>query len=166
MRRIATPSGPVAVRVATLDDIDTLVAMRMALLREHADSPIHGRLRGDVELRARVLFAEQLTQPDEACLVADREGAVIGVLRVSESRGSPLLLPSRYGYLASAYVRPDARGEGVLRLLVDHALAWCRARGLVEVRLHADATNDGAAAAWEALGFTVAEHLRHRVLTD
>ncbi|MBI3790160.1 MAG: GNAT family N-acetyltransferase [Gemmatimonadetes bacterium] len=166
MRRITTDEGPVTVRAATPADVDALVVLRVALLREHPASPIYGRLRRDVEERARALFAQQLEADDEACLIAERGGAPIGCLRVSDTRGSPLLLPARYGYLASAYVVPEARRQGVLRMLVAHALAWCRARGLVEVRLHADATSDDAARAWEALGFTVAEHLRHRVLTE
>ena len=166
MRRLATASGPVSVRVAQVADLETLVRLRLALLREHADSPIYGRLRGDVEERARLLFAQQLGDAEAACLIAERDDVAVGCLRVSESRGSPLLLPARYGYVASAYVLPEARGEGVLRMLVEHALAWCRARGLVEVRLHSDATNGVAAAAWEALGFTVVEHLRHRVLAE
>ena len=166
MRRVATDLGPVTVRVAVTADLQELVAMRVALLREHAGSPIYGRLRRDVDARALLLFTEQLKAADESCLVAERVGQLIGCLRVVESRGSPLLLPARYGYLSSAYVRPEARHEGVLRLLVEHALAWCRSRGLVEVRLHADAGNAQAAAAWEALGFTVAEHLRHRILPE
>lgn len=164
LRRLTTGAGAVTVRAAQSADLETLVRLRLALLHEHATSPIYGRLRGDVEARARLLFAQQLGESDEACLLAERDGRAVGCLRVSESRGSPLLLPSRYGYLASAYVVPEARGEGVLRVLVDHALAWCRSRGLVEVRLHADATNSVAAAAWEALGFSVVEQLRHRLL--
>ena len=166
MRAAHTDRGDITVRVATTDDIDALVRMRAALIREHAGSPIYGRPRQDLEVRARTLFAEQLADGAQACFVAERDGAPVGCVRVRESRSSPLLLPSRYGYLSSAYVLPEERREGVLKILVEHALAWCRARGLVEVRLHVDAQNDGAAQAWDALGFTVAEHLRHRVLTD
>ncbi len=154
----------VTVRLAVADDLETLVTMRLALLREHAGSPIYGRLRRDAEARARVLFASQIDTPGEGCFVAEQDGKPVGCLRVAESRGSPLLLPARYGYLASAYVVPVARRSGVLRLLVDEGIAWCRKRGLVEVRLHADAINATAGAAREAHGFTVVERLRHRVL--
>ncbi len=162
----AAAAHPVSVRVAQVADLETLVRLRLALLREHADSPLYGRIRRDAEERARLLFAQQLGDPESVCLLAEQDDTPVGCLRVSETRGSPLLLPARYGYMASAYVVPAARGAGVLRQLVDHGLAWCRARGLVEVRLHADATNGVAAAAWEALGFTVVEHLRHRVLAE
>lgn len=164
-RRVTTARGPVTVRVATAADIDTLVRLRVALIREHEGSAMYGRPRQDLEARAHALFAEQLVASDQSCFAAERDGAIIGCIRVRESRSSPLLLPARYGYLSSAYVLPGERREGVLHILVEHALAWCRARGLVEVRLHVDATNDGAAAAWSALGFTIAERLCHRVLT-
>ena len=164
-RGAATPSGPLTVRLATVADVDTLVRLRIALLREHAGSPVYGRLRADVEPRARSLFARQLAGLDEACFLAERDGEAIGCIRIVESAGSVLLLPARYGYLSSAYVVPGERREGVLRLLTAHAVSWCQARGLVEVRLHADAANTGAAHAWDALGFEVVEHLRHKLLT-
>lgn len=166
VRGLDTTAGAVTVRVAQAADLETLVRLRVALLREHAGSPIYGRLRRDVEDRARLLFAHQIGDADEACLIAERDDVAIGCLRVSETRGSPLLLPARHGYVASAYVVPEARSEGVLRTLVEHAVSWCRARGLVEVRLHSDATNAVAAAAWEALGFAVVEQLRRRVLAE
>jgi ribosomal protein S18 acetylase RimI-like enzyme len=161
----AAPPAPIVVRLATAADLDTLVRLRVALLREHAGSPMYGRLRTDIDARARALFAHQLAGPDEACFLAERGGRAIGCIRIVESAGSVLLLPARYGYLSSAYVVPDERRAGVLRLLTTHAISWCTARGLAEVRLHADAANAGAAGAWEALGFPIVEHLRHKVLT-
>jgi ribosomal protein S18 acetylase RimI-like enzyme len=79
-----------------------------------------------------------------------------------ESRGSPLLDPQRYGYVASVYVVPEARRAGVLRTLLAAAERWCAARGLDEMRLHTASDNDVGNAAWDALGFDVVEHLRIR----
>jgi ribosomal protein S18 acetylase RimI-like enzyme len=83
-----------------------------------------------------------------------------------EGRGSPLLDPPRYGYVASVYVLPEARRGGVLRRLLDAAVAWSRARGLDELRLHAAADSVTANAAWRAMGFAVAEHLFVRRLPE
>jgi aminoglycoside 6'-N-acetyltransferase I len=58
------------------------------------------------------------------------------------------------------YVIPAARRRGVLRALLAAAAAWCKSRGLTEMRLHNPADSDVANAAWEALGFTIVEHLR------
>lgn len=156
----------IRVRVARTEDLDTVVALRLALLREHPEHPVYGRLRPDAERRARRLFAAQLASVSESTFLAEPEqGAVVGIVRCIESVGSPLLFPERYCYLSSAYVLPASRRSGVLRALVTQAFAWCRNRGLGEIRLHNVPDNPSAIAAWDALGFSVVEQLRVRSLT-
>jgi GNAT superfamily N-acetyltransferase len=154
----------VRVREATLRDLDAVVALRLALLREHPDHPIYGRLRSDVDARARGLFASQLRSTIEAIFLAELQGEVVGVLRCVESTGSPLLDPERYAYVSSTYVRPDSRRRGVLRALLRAADRWARARGLDQMRLHNVAGSAAAEGAWSALGFDVVEHVRVRNL--
>jgi ribosomal protein S18 acetylase RimI-like enzyme len=157
------PSTACTVRRATIDDLETVLAFRLALLREHAGNVVYGRLRRDAPERARRLFAAQLEAIDEVTFLAERDGCgAVGVLRCMESRGSPLLDPARYGYVASVYVVPQARRGGVLRALLDAAVRWCDQRGLDEMRLHSAVDNAAGNAAWEALGFRIAEHLRTR----
>ena len=139
------------------------MALRLALLREHPNHPIYGRLRPDVSDRARELFATQLRSTMETIFLAERKDEdVIGVLRCVESIGSPLLDPARYAYVSSVYVRPDARRRGALRALIGTAERWARARGLDQMRLHNVAGSDAAEAAWSALGFAVVEQVRVR----
>ena len=157
----------VAIRTATAADLDVVVRLRLALLREHAGNPVYGRLRADAPERARRLFAAQLASTREVTFLAERtsgrrDDRIVGILRCIDSVGSPLLDPERYGYVASVYVVPAARREGVLHQLLDAAVAWCEPRGLDELRLHSAADNDTGNAAWAALGFAVAEHLRVR----
>jgi ribosomal protein S18 acetylase RimI-like enzyme len=155
-------SGTLTVRRATLDDLDHVVAMRLALLRENAHNPLYGRLRHDAAKRARTIFANQLRNEDELTLLAELEGEVAGILRCMVGEGSPLLHPARYGYLASAYVMPTARRRGILRALLREAEAWCRTHGLTELRLHNAFDSNAASATWEALGFQAVEVLRLR----
>jgi ribosomal protein S18 acetylase RimI-like enzyme len=152
------------VRSATPRDLDSVVALRLALLREHPDHPIYGRLRTEVDRRARDLFAAQLRARTETILLAELAGEVVGILRCVESIGSPLLDPARYAYVSSVYVRPEARRRGVLRALVNEAERWSRARGLDQMRLHNVAGSVDAERAWEALGFSVVEQVRLRSL--
>ena len=152
------------VRSATTRDLAAVMELRLALLREHPDHPIYGRLRTDVTPRARDLFAAQLRAEGECIFLAESEGRVVGILRCVESNGSPLLDPARYAYLSSAYVRPEARRQGVLRALLSAAEAWSRDRGLDQMRLHNVAGSTSADCAWSALGFEIVEHVRLRVL--
>lgn len=161
----ARPAPPATVRRATPADLEVVLAMRLALLREHAGNAVYGRLRADAPERARRLFAEQLASPHDATwLAVDAAGTALGILRCMEGRGSPLLDPARHGYVASVYVVPAARRTGLLRALLAAAEAWTRERGLDELRLHAAADNATATAAWQAMGFAVAEHLLVRRL--
>jgi GNAT superfamily N-acetyltransferase len=156
----------VTVREAVSRDLESVIALRLALLREHPDHAIYGRLRPDVSDRARELFANQLRSTMESIFLAERGGAVVGVLRCVESVGSPLLEPARYAYVSSVYVRPEARRCGVLRALLRAAERWARARGLDQMRLHNVAGSTAAEGAWSALGFAVVEQVRVRNLNQ
>jgi GNAT superfamily N-acetyltransferase len=169
--RLAERASPAAhtsavprVRPATPRDLDAVVALRIALLREHPDHPIYGRLRTEVDRRARELFAAQLRARTETIFLAELAGEVVGIVRCVESIGSPLLEPARYAYVSSAYVRPDVRRRGVLRALMSEVERWCRARGLDQMRLHNVAGSEAAERAWHALGFTIVEQVRLRTI--
>jgi ribosomal protein S18 acetylase RimI-like enzyme len=162
--RIPHAASRISVRQATAKDLPSILALRLALLREHSHNAIYGRLRPDAEPRAAKLFAAQLQSPNEVIFLAELGGEAVGVLRCIHSAGSPLLDPPQYAYISSVYVVPRAREQGVLRSLLAAADDWCVDRGLDEMRLHNAADNPLANAAWEALGFEVAEHLRVRPL--
>ena len=161
---VTTADAPVAIRVreASVRDLDAVMELRLALLREHPDHPIYGRLRADVSPRARELFTTQLRSQTETIFLAERDGVVAGILRCVESMGSPLLEPARYAYVSSVFVRPEARRRGVLRALIKAAERWANARGLDQMRLHNVAGSPSAEGAWSALGFQVVEQVRVR----
>lgn len=162
-------AGNLEVRAALPADLDIAIALRIALLEEHASNPVYGRLRPDAAHRARRLFAMQLASPNEVTFLAhldtDAGRVAIGILRCIETTGSPLLFPEKYGYVSSVFVRPEHRREGVLRALLAEGEAWCRSRGLSEMRLHNVSDYAAAGLAWQALGFEVVEQLRLRPLT-
>lgn len=160
-----TERTPITVRAATIDDLDIVVELRLALLRENGEHPVYGRLRRDVRDRAISLFATQLEHPSETIFLAERGGETMGILRCVESTGSPLLIPVRYCYISSVYVRPSVRRSGVLRALFARATEWCTERGLDEMRLH-NVPDTTASRAWSALGFDVVEEVRMRRVTN
>jgi ribosomal protein S18 acetylase RimI-like enzyme len=168
MAERASPAASTAaaprVRPATPRDLEAVVALRIALLREHPDHPIYGRLRPEIDRRARELFAAQLRARTETIFLAELAGEVVGIIRCVESIGSPLLEPTRYAYISSAYVRPDVRRRGVLRALMSEVERWCRSRGLDQMRLHNVAGSEAAERAWNALGFAIVEQVRLRTI--
>lgn len=157
-------SADLSVRVATPDDLDAIVELRMALLREYDSHPFYARLHADAKDRAHDLYRAQLTSPHETIFIAHRERRTIGLLRCVETRTSPLLLPERYCYVSSVFVVRDERQRGVLHALMRAAERWCDERGLTEMRLHNSSSSDEAQQAWSALGFEVVEEVRRREL--
>ena len=153
-----------AVRTARLDDLDEIVGLRLALLREYADAPLYARLHPEVADRAHELYFSQLLAPNETMFLAEIDGRVVGILRCVDTTGSPLLLPERYAYVSSVYVLPSERRRGALRALVAAAERWCTERGIGEMRLHNSLSSDLAATVWDAFGFEVVEQVRRRVL--
>lgn len=151
-------------RRAGPDDLPAVLELRFALLREHADNPLYGRLRRDARQRAERLYAAQLAAEHELTVLAEWQGSVVGILRCMVGHGSPLMLPERYGYIASVYVRPPYRRRGVLRALLAAAEEWSAAQGLTELRLHNAVDSVLANTSWEALGFQPVEVLRIRPL--
>jgi GNAT superfamily N-acetyltransferase len=160
MRGEAVDSSVTRLRRATVDDLGAVVALRLALLREYATHPVYGRLHPDVEARARPLFEQQIKAPDEAIFLAERGGEIVGIVRCADAKGSPLLVPEKYCYITSVFVRPAHRRHGVLARLMEQAENWARARGLTELRLHNSTLSEPARSAWDQLGFEVNEEVR------
>src|SRR5262245_10626384 len=106
------------------------------------------------------MFAAQLDSDSEAMFLAEEKHVPMGMIRCVESVSSPLLVPDRYCYVSSAYVRPEYRRRGVLTKLFERARAWCEDRGLTEMRLHNVGSRQASVAAWDALGFEVVEQVR------
>ena len=145
-------------------DAERIAELRLALLAEHKTNAIYSRLRADAPTRALELTRQQLAADRQVMFVAADNDRVVGVLRCIDMRGHRLLRPSRYAMISTVYVEPAARRKGVLRSLMDAAIAWSAQRGLKEMRLQNAVDNRLAAAAWKALGFRVVEQIRLRSL--
>lgn len=147
-----------------LRDLPELVALRVALLREEERNPFFANPHPDAEQRAEVLTRTELTTPGEAFLVAERDGAIVGMLRCRAVPRSPLVADSHVAVVTTVYVKPAHRRAGVLRALLAATDRWCRRKGLPGMRLQCALTNDVGRKAWEALGFSAAEMLYIRTV--
>jgi GNAT superfamily N-acetyltransferase len=154
----------ISVRRAKVDDLATVVELRLALLREYGDHPLYGNLRPDAQERAFELYRTQLASPHETIFVAEIANEIVGLMRCVDMPSSPLLFPERYCYVSSVYVRPAVRRKGVLRALLATADQWCDEQGIDEMRLHNSASATIAERAWSALGFDLVEQVRRRPL--
>jgi GNAT superfamily N-acetyltransferase len=109
-------------------------------------------------------MAEALRSPRWLAWIADLNGTVAGNLwlQAIEKLPNPGEERERHAYITNAYVAPAQRG-GIGRLLLETALAWCRANGVDSVVLWPTA---GSRTLYARHGFAVRDDLMEAVLDD
>ena len=85
-------------------------------------------------------------------VVAELDGDIVGTAKVGPNR------PGRGAHVATAsfIVSPDHQGRGVGRALGEYIVGWARDAGYRGMQFNAVvATNTGAVALWQSMGFDV-----------
>src|SRR5689334_23740803 len=119
-------------------------------LRALADAPeafgetlAEARAKGDDSWQARAA-----ARPDTAPLVAERDGAPVGMAVAVIDADDPVRAD-----LYAMWVAPEARRGGLARALVDAALRWARGRAALELTLGVAEGNEPAYALYRGCGF-------------
>ncbi len=138
-------TADVSIRRATSRDLDALVRLLGVLFSIEAD------FAPDVERQRRGLAMLLATPERAAVLVAERAGAVAGMvtaqLVVSTAEGGPSAL------VEDMVVEANERRHGVGRALLAAAEAWAAERGATRLQLLADRENAPALRFYERLGW-------------
>lgn len=151
-----------AVRIATFDDLDELVAMWAQYMRAHALNPAYRQLRHDALTERRRVFENLIEEATAVIFVIESQGGLDGMISVRLEENEPYFNPPRYVRIQAPFVRPDARRQGNLKRLLDAAYEWSREWELDEVRLFMGADNVVANAVAAELGFEAVEIVRRR----
>lgn len=114
-------------------------------------------------LALRTHYAETLQDPHSAAWLAVRRGEEIGMVVLAPALPSPVL-PARSVDLIEAYVAPQARGEGISRVLLATALAWAYDHGYRYVTAGWRTASGLAAGHWPSVGFKPVGYRLSRVL--
>lgn len=143
---------PYSIRLATRDDIDTLVAFT---LQEALDAERTHSTEAAVRRGVEAAFA---IPPRATYWVAESIDHVVVastsiVTEWSDFHGGD------YWWVQSVFVTPEHRGGGLVDLLLDHLAALARAAGALDLRLYAHESNDRALRAYRRCGFTVAPYV-------
>lgn len=156
------PEASTRVRFATASDLPSLVQMRLTLLAEEGKSSMFAPAHADAANVTEQLTSKQIGVLNAPIFVAERDGKLVGMLRCSLTRNSPLLDAAPFCTLTMAYVDAPNRRAGILRALVDAAERWSFERGVNDIRLRCTVENTEGNAAWAALGYGVAAFVRRK----
>lgn len=142
------PSGrepSLTLDVARSEDLLQLTELLGLLLTQEAD------FAPDSERQRRAL-REILSAPSIGRIYVVREGASVIAMAsllytVSTAEGG------RAALLEDVVVRPDRRGQGIGRMLLEHLAARAHAEGVLRITLLTDPGNERAQALYRDLGF-------------
>lgn len=89
-----------------------------------------------------------------SCFVAEEDGRIIGVIMSGHD--------GRRGFIHHTCVHSDFRGQGIGKLLAEHALNALELEGIHKVALVAFSRNEIGNMFWEKMGFTTRNDLTYR----
>ncbi|GAB5398847.1 MAG: hypothetical protein Aureis2KO_04320 [Aureisphaera sp.] len=137
------------VRKATLLDIDVLKEFKLGLIQ--AELPMDPTIKEDTTSYYDI--EELIENPESEVLVVDLDGEIVasGYAKIMDDR--PYLKHHKQGYLGFMFVPPVHRGNGYNKLIVNGLLAWCKERGVFEIKLDVYDQNPAAIRAYEKAGF-------------
>lgn len=136
------------IRPAQPADIAELLRFEQGVIS--AERPFNPQIRD----QTHYYDLHALIQDDQSLLVvAEQAGALIasGYAQIRESKAH--LQHDRHAYLGFMFVRPEYRGQGVNKAVLERLLAWSKDNGVVDCYLDVYAENTAAIRAYEKAGF-------------
>lgn len=139
------------IRLATLDDLPTLVQHRRRMFEDIGYSDTAALDAMDAAFVT--WLPEHMERGDyRTWLVTTADGEIVAgaALWVMDWPPGPVDASCRRPFVYNVYTHPDYRRRGLARRLMAEVLGWCRERRLKLVALHA---SDEGSPMYESLGF-------------
>ena len=146
-----TGSTPeISFRTATARDIDALRQFEQGIVS--AERPFDPTLQaGPIQY----YDIEAMLRADNVrFIVAERGNALVGCGFARIDDAKRYLSHSQQAYLGLMYVDPKYRGQSINGGICERLKAWCRSRGVTELRLEVYSDNLVAIGAYEKAGFS------------
>lgn len=139
----------IKIRKATTADIQTLLSFEQGVIT--AERPFNPAIKNGT---VHYYDIESLINAENTMLLmAEEKGEPIGCgyARIVDSK--PYLQHPKHAYMGFMYVKPEYRGKGVNKRIVQALTEWAAAKSVTEVRLDVYLKNEAAVKAYEKAGF-------------
>jgi len=122
-------------RMATIDDIDLLVALRLEFIKVYEDNEKYETLKEN----CYTYFNKAFT--DDSCdvILAEENGTCIGtgIVFYYDSVPSPFNIAGKNSYITSMYVEPNYRRKGIGAEILERVIECVKMRGVKVIFLSA-----------------------------
>jgi GNAT superfamily N-acetyltransferase len=118
------------VRRATLDDVETLVQLRLGLLRELGMLADDSQVAATAEANRRY-FAAMIPTQQFIAWIAEADGALVATSGLVPFARPPVPwnLSGLDGYIMNMYTLPAWRGQGIATALLNEIIAYVKSAG-------------------------------------
>lgn len=128
------------VRRATVDDVEEMVRLRLALQEEFRTSGLGGTGVADPAAfmaANRAYFERKIPTGEFVAFLAEANGQIVATsgMVVYEAPPTPGNPAGVQGYVINMYTVPEYRGRGLARSLLDELIEYVRSRGARRVWL-------------------------------
>ena len=140
----------VTTRTAKLEDLPTLYQFEQGIIK--AERPYDSTLADDP---ISYYDLKHLVESENAeVIVATHKNELVGAGYINIVLATkPYLKFTHYGHLGFMFVKPEYRGNGINKMIMDKLIAWGKSKNLTEVRLNVYSDNPSAIRAYEKAGF-------------
>jgi ribosomal protein S18 acetylase RimI-like enzyme len=140
----------ITIRKAVTGDLNTLLEFEQGIIK--AERPFDVTLKdGEIHYYdiAQMIIADHVE-----VLVAETAGELIasGYARIEQSK--IYLKHPKHSYLGFMYVKPEYRGKGINKMILDGLALWSKQQGITELHLEVYDENLPAVRAYEKVGFS------------
>ncbi|MEO6540842.1 MAG: GNAT family N-acetyltransferase [Ferruginibacter sp.] len=145
----------VMIRKATLADLETLLSFEQGVIS--AERPFDITLKtGDTNYYD---IEKMIIATDVELLVAELDDELVGSGYARIENAKDYLQHKQHAYLGFMYVKPQHRGKGVNKMIIDALASWAASQHIKELRLDVYQQNESAIKAYEKFGFV--KHMIH-----
>jgi GNAT superfamily N-acetyltransferase len=140
----------IKIRPANIDDLETLFEFEQGVIE--AERPF------DPTLKPGHIYYYDLHEMINAdyvqLLVAEVDCKIVGSGYARIEKSKLFYQHANYGYLGFMYVRPEYRGKGINRKIIDALKKWLLSKNINELRLEVYYDNLPAINAYKKIGFS------------
>ena len=139
----------ITVKAAKKEEIKTLLAFEQGIVE--AERPFDSTLKeGEIHYYDLIHLIES---PVAEVVIAEIDGEPIGSGYALIKEAKPYLKHTHYAYLGFMYVKPQYRGQGVNKAILEALKQWAISQNIKEIRLEVYDDNTVAKKAYQKAGF-------------
>lgn len=152
----------IIIRKAVPTDLPILLEFEQGIIK--AERPFDSALK-DGEIHYYDIAA-MIVADDVEVLVAELDNELIGSGYARIEQSKVYLKHPKHAYLGFMYVKPDYRGKGINKMILDSLTQWSKQHGITELRLDVYDENEPAVKAYEKAGFSKHLDLMRKGIAD